>query len=349
RQQGEQQAARLEDKIRRLHTLDQTTRHLYQDTTPPTGNNSDTVMDEVVNGDMDQEQLTAFFEKTMHLSHEDAAALAEFTSRFRDYAKKTHLTDKEAVDSYAIILASTSYGGAMWTTAAGTLTNKQLVALLGLMGYKDGKGPGSAQYFISQMFNMHKTDGKNRDSIDFIHEMASLACILNTAPGGLIYHLSGTDVEDQPQFRLHGPLFDKYPWLNSEADDRSDEIATWSGDIASGAGGRADWNADMDAVNIHRAMKANPKESPRKAADDYYTSIGRGDTERNRARRFCAGYDPTGSNDPQKGLKWLEDNAAYLSTASPGAHLLKDRFQATTDQQDKAREDFLSTLRQEIK
>lgn len=109
------------------------------------------------------------------------------------------------------------------------------------------------------------------------------------------------------------------------------------------------YNADMDAVNIHRAMKANPKESPRKAADDYYTFIGKGDTERNRARRFCAGYDPTESNDPRKGLEWLEDNAAYLSTASPGAHLLKDRFQATTDQQNKAREDFLSTLRQEIK
>ncbi|WEV74807.1 hypothetical protein OZX74_04705 [Bifidobacterium sp. ESL0798] len=137
RQQGEQQADRLEDKIQRLHTLDQTTRNLYQDTaTPQPGNDTNldgdanALMAKVVNGKMNRKQLTDFFEKKMHMSHKDAAELAYFTMRFRTYAKNKKFSSKQAVYEYVRILASVSYNSRIWRTAGEpTRTTSSLASL----------------------------------------------------------------------------------------------------------------------------------------------------------------------------------------------------------------------------
>ncbi|WEV74806.1 hypothetical protein OZX74_04700 [Bifidobacterium sp. ESL0798] len=161
--------------------------------------------------------------------------------------------------------------------------------------------------------------------------MGSLSCMLNPGPGGGAYHAGGMEPD------LSGP------GGAASQRDRSAEAASWGGDVASGAGGRADWNADMDAINLSHYIQAHPKVDRQEAVRDYYAQLSKGNLERNRIRQFCGNYDPRNEGDPQRGLDYLKENGLYIATGSAegqylGAGIGEDKQRATL-------KDFLDMLR----
>jgi hypothetical protein len=308
--QSEQQANRLEDKIQRLHALDQATRGLYRnidrsDSVARIGIGSDpnAVMAKLVIGTVNRKQLSDFFEKRLHMSHEDAAALADFTIRYRKYAKDKKFNDKRSVYEYACILASVVYSSGIWQISGGMYGDAKLTSILRDMGYKDGSWQvkGTAEAFKTQMKIMHNSDGKSRDSVDFIHMMAALACMLNTGMGNTFYHVGGT---------------------TAGLNDNSGDVVSWAGDVATASGDIADWNADMDAINLEAYIRKHPGQDCRKAVQNYYVNLSKGDLERNRIRQFCGNYDPMAKGDFKRGLDYLRQNGLDIATQTPEAAYL---------------------------
>lgn len=311
----------LQRYIKALHEFDQQATAIYQQLADDNGNTNggraNAVMAKdvsefgsLVNGHQSRKELTAFFEKNFGMSREQAAAMADFTIRFRKYAKQFHLNPNDATDNYVVLLASIGYRGIMWMVAGGTAYNEQqLVAMLGMLGYTDDpknrKDKHSAQYFIDNLAGMHGADGSTDE--DFVHVMGSLACILNPGPGALAYHLAG--------------LEDNRAWDQTGMHDMSAENATWAGDIATAKMGAADADGDMDVINLQRRFAADPKGDRSAIIARYYQELNSGsqaDAQRMRAHEFCANYDPQHQGDIARGQQWLRDNATFVSEASAG-------------------------------
>lgn len=126
--------------------------------------------------------------------------------------------------------------------------------------------------------------------------------------------------------------------------DSSDAMATWGGDVASASGGKPDWHADMDVINITNRVRNNPGEDPMKVEQDYYGR--KGISEAARAREFCGNYDPEGKGDPHRGLKFIREHGMQISTGSSGSHFL-GKHKSHGDQKRKL-DEFTKLLQQEI-
>ncbi|MDF7640507.1 hypothetical protein PT279_02730, partial [Bifidobacterium sp. ESL0784] len=321
RQQGEQQAARLEDKIRRLHTLDQTTRNLYQNATPQSGNGMG--LGDLAAGGMSKTDMAEMFENEYGMSKEQAEQLAEFTIRFHAYAKEQGWNSQQEAYEYACIIGSIGYGpdsggdgGKLWGIAANTMSHDQLISMLAAIGYPKGKKDnpkiGTAEYFINDMLLFHQGKDehekilKHPAKVDFVHEMASLAAMLNTDPKSALYH-EGTSIF------IPNPLNPKMP-VKLPSNYR--EAATWGGDIASGSMDADDLHADMDAINLQQRLTEHPSQDPMKILNDYNRRVEH--DPRRRADEFLGNYDPTGGHDPDKGMAWLKGTAGAQSFLPPG-------------------------------
>ncbi|WP_044088129.1 hypothetical protein [Bifidobacterium bombi] len=184
---------------------------------------------------------------------------------------------------------------------------------------------------------IHRADA---GTIDFIHMMGSMSCILNAGAGAGLYEQLTQDPETGYSHDKNGHL--KVAPGNA---NRAPEAATWGGDIASGKMGSADMNADMDAINLNDLIKRNPGRNPMELMNQYYQNVAKDPSYR--ADQFCQHYDPDGTRDPDKGYQWLQDNGYHLSTAPLGDKGLAVLNQATPSKQSDAFDQFMDSIDQQ--
>lgn len=269
------------------------------------------VMAKFRDGKISKKDMIKFFEKQYGMSKEDAEFLADFTDKYRKWAKKHPVFDQNGNVAdpgylYCALLANIAYGDDgisrfMWALSAGTEGKSNTEQfLIDELGYS----PKEASKVVGNLKN-RQNDGKGTS--DFLHEMGSLAAMQNPSNGHLASSLSN------------------FTWSNGP---RNQEESTWGGDIASGKAGfdLKDMNADMDAINIQKRIEkaAGPLHLNRVdtigIAMQYHQEIVSGKT--NRADEFCANY---GNGDPVKGQKWLQNNAQSVGTNSIGGFVIKEK------------------------
>jgi hypothetical protein len=323
---SQQKVNRLEDKIRRLHALEDATKNLYQDVDQPqpitdVRSNGNAVMTKLVNAKMSEADIAKAFRDEFGMSKKQAEELADFTIRFRKYAKKRGWKGKDELYWYANMMAAVTgnYRVFPWNIAAGTMSDKELMNILQdkTIGYTEKE----ARVFIDHMECLHEgEDEKGRPlknmKVDFIHEMGSLACILHTGKDADTYHslTKGAAADGNP---LHTTS-----WYR--------ESATWGGDIASGSFGPGDMPSDMDAIILADLAERHPNQDPIELMTKYNRKISddqdKDGYSRKRVDDFLRYYGRTyGDNSIESGRKFLQDHAKSIANSPIGNQGLSDK------------------------
>ncbi|MGX7417869.1 T7SS effector LXG polymorphic toxin [Carnobacterium gallinarum] len=241
------------------------------------------------------------------MTKEQAQQLIEFEKRFEKYFDKVGWSQERKNLEFVKILASAQYGSrgginqTLWEISAGVYNTDELMEQLQLIGYTKE----DAAYFISDI--IQKIYDSNQLNNDYVHLVGSLAVILNKST---LQQLGSTG--SAPDSMLQGYY---------------KELATQSGDIASGSLSREDIRADIDALVISEYLRVNPSQNIIDVTHEYYLNIE--SNKINRAEELLKIY---GNGDIELGYQIMWQSAIYGSL-TPGGYLLawKDKNKDISD------------------
>lgn len=157
---------------------------------------------------------------------------------------------------------------------------------------------------------------------DFAHQTVQIAAF---AQGDMMYEDGYISLS-----RYCVDLFNSNNFLYSYTDY---EIS-FKGDIDSGRYSEADFQSDVDAVNIYNRMKNNESNSAQTIWSNYYSDVSNGST--NRAKEFCASF---GDGEPDIGLIAVND---ILNTETFGSAYIQDG--KSEESQTTAKQTFMQWL-----